>query len=140
MGSSGLCDVWTVLLLREETRTRDKKGYTPPPKKKSIDRRGTLLFASGEVLDVQVVTNISSRPSTICALLLYTSLYILATNISEQPNDLVQALSSPNIHRPWYLVRAGYISAHCERVIYICLLYTSPSPRDLSTSRMPSSA
>ena len=25
-------------------------------------------------------------------------------------------------------------------VTYICLLYTSPSPRDLSTSRMPSSA
>ena len=24
--------------------------------------------------------------------------------------------------------------------IFICLLYTSPSPRDLSTSRMPSSA
>ena len=27
-----------------------------------------------------------------------------------------------------------------EGDIYICLLYTSPSPRDLSTSRMPSSA
>ena len=27
-----------------------------------------------------------------------------------------------------------------ERGITICLLYTSPSPRDLSTSRMPSSA
>ena len=26
------------------------------------------------------------------------------------------------------------------RVLCICLLYTSPSPRDLSTSRMPSSA
>ena len=25
-------------------------------------------------------------------------------------------------------------------VVYTCLLYTSPSPRDLSTSRMPSSA
>ena len=24
--------------------------------------------------------------------------------------------------------------------LFICLLYTSPSPRDLSTSRMPSSA
>ena len=24
--------------------------------------------------------------------------------------------------------------------LYFCLLYTSPSPRDLSTSRMPSSA
>ena len=27
-----------------------------------------------------------------------------------------------------------------EPVIQLCLLYTSPSPRDLSTSRMPSSA
>ena len=28
----------------------------------------------------------------------------------------------------------------CDRRLKICLLYTSPSPRDLSTSRMPSSA
>ena len=27
-----------------------------------------------------------------------------------------------------------------DDIDYICLLYTSPSPRDLSTSRMPSSA
>ena len=27
-----------------------------------------------------------------------------------------------------------------EVIVSICLLYTSPSPRDLSTSRMPSSA
>ena len=27
-----------------------------------------------------------------------------------------------------------------ESVVKVCLLYTSPSPRDLSTSRMPSSA
>ena len=27
-----------------------------------------------------------------------------------------------------------------ENVLLFCLLYTSPSPRDLSTSRMPSSA
>ena len=27
-----------------------------------------------------------------------------------------------------------------QACLYICLLYTSPSPRDLSTSRMPSSA
>ena len=32
--------------------------------------------------------------------------------------------------------------AFSEKMIakYVCLLYTSPSPRDLSTSRMPSSA
>ena len=27
-----------------------------------------------------------------------------------------------------------------NQINWICLLYTSPSPRDLSTSRMPSSA
>ena len=32
----------------------------------------------------------------------------------------------------FYLLLAG--------LIWFCLLYTSPSPRDLSTSRMPSSA
>ena len=30
---------------------------------------------------------------------------------------------------------------HFEKILFLfCLLYTSPSPRDLSTSRMPSSA
>ena len=33
------------------------------------------------------------------------------------------------------------IISTCNRMeVYTCLLYTSPSPRDLSTSRMPSSA
>ena len=41
-----------------------------------------------------------------------------------------------------YATRVGagapvYLAAVLE---YLCLLYTSPSPRDLSTSRMPSSA
>ena len=35
-----------------------------------------------------------------------------------------------------YAVRVAQVSNTCQ----ICLLYTSPSPRDLSTSRMPSSA
>ena len=41
----------------------------------------------------------------------------------------------------------GHIDDKCHQqeyqysdYLYICLLYTSPSPRDLSTSRMPSSA
>ena len=31
-------------------------------------------------------------------------------------------------------------TASMFKLMYSCLLYTSPSPRDLSTSRMPSSA
>ena len=34
----------------------------------------------------------------------------------------------------------GYLTEAVRRKPYSCLLYTSPSPRDLSTSRMPSSA
>ena len=43
-------------------------------------------------------------------------------------------------------IRAGHLENYDERQYILldqnidCLLYTSPSPRDLSTSRMPSSA
>ena len=36
--------------------------------------------------------------------------------------------------------RAKYMNFDRIRMLGVCLLYTSPSPRDLSTSRMPSSA
>jgi len=35
---------------------------------------------------------------------------------------------------------AGWLISYAFPAKYTCLLYTSPSPRDLSTSRMPSSA
>ena len=34
----------------------------------------------------------------------------------------------------------GYVTYLNETKVFICLLYTSPSPRDPKTSRMPSSA
>ena len=37
-------------------------------------------------------------------------------------------------------VRVGVKSGGCAGMSYICLLYTSPSPRDWTISRMPSSA
>ena len=36
--------------------------------------------------------------------------------------------------------KTGYERIKKGETYYVCLLYTSPSPRDLSTSRMPSSA
>ena len=39
---------------------------------------------------------------------------------------------------PYSLV--SQVEKESDKLVEACLLYTSPSPRDLSTSRMPSSA
>ena len=49
--------------------------------------------------------------------------------------DNIQGITKPAIRR---LARRGGVK-RISGLIYDCLLYTSPSPRDLSTSRMPSS-
>ena len=55
----------------------------------------------------------------------------------SDPNDLIKEMEkagfSPSQVRPFVF------SIEIDKNT-ICLLYTSPSPRDLSTSRMPSSA
>ena len=47
-----------------------------------------------------------------------------------------------SIHKTIELKNVGFPQVTTDDVLQhkICLLYTSPSPRDLSTSRMPSSA
>ena len=54
--------------------------------------------------------------------------YVLASSAAWLPPHIVQAMI-------W-----AYNGGMLFLVFYTCLLYTSPSPRDLSTSRMPSSA
>ena len=52
------------------------------------------------------------------------------TDLAEFQSKLVRLLSSES------LVESGL----CLAQLYDCLLYTSPSPRDVEESRMPSSA
>ena len=52
----------------------------------------------------------------------------------EAPDAVVERMASVSLFEPLTLLTA--IAERTQR----CLLYTSPSPRDLSTSRMPSSA
>ena len=40
----------------------------------------------------------------------------------------------------YYTVHSSQQQRATAVIVHSCLLYTSPSPRDLSTSRMPSSA
>ena len=58
--------------------------------------------------------------------------------------ELLKHISGDETHRDYIFSKIdtkidyGYMNA--DKYINSCLLYTSPSPRDLSTSRMPSSA
>ena len=58
------------------------------------------------------------------------------------PNELdvpVDLLSGPSLKAPKDLV-PSLTNLRPKQVLFICLLYTSPSPRDATLSRMPSSA
>ena len=63
--------------------------------------------------------------------------FALHTDISDRQAQILLA----KLETMYDLV-SGYYRAQPRGTIecYVCLLYTSPSPRDLSTSRMPSSA
>ena len=62
------------------------------------------------------------------------------------PKDLREVIAKATVYRQLGTTYAEAmrnlpkVHAEIEALFYICLLYTSPSPRDLSTSRMPSSA
>ena len=56
-------------------------------------------------------------------------------SLNEDPTAFIYANKPVELENPGTSIKvllAGYVNS--------CLLYTSPSPRDLSTSRMPSSA
>ena len=65
-----------------------------------------------------------------------SSPYPCAVSITTDSID-VSTLTTPSIEFYWAKNNTG---TYVGNNVLTCLLYTSPSPRDLSTSRMPSSA
>ena len=63
----------------------------------------------------------------------------------EKPKEVQSNITDPDSAKmlTGYGAYQGFVAvtaADEKHQVIICLLYTSPSPRDLSTSRMPSSA
>ena len=59
----------------------------------------------------------------------------LSDNAANRIKEIMSAAEKNSLG-----VRVGVKSGGCAGMSYICLLYTSPSPRDKRQSRMPSSA
>ena len=66
-----------------------------------------------------------------------TGVYV--TEIPHNPVDNMSTLDYEEADDRGYF-KLDFLNVSLYRDIKSCLLYTSPSPRDLSTSRMPSSA
>ena len=60
--------------------------------------------------------------------------------ISEIPGVLRLTLGEPDFTTPDHVKEAAKRAIDQNQSYYTCLLYTSPSPRDSTSSRMPSSA
>ena len=54
--------------------------------------------------------------------------------------DFANIDNAPEERERGITISTAHVEYETEGRHYACLLYTSPSPRDLSTSRMPSSA
>ena len=63
----------------------------------------------------------------------------LIWDIAKSGEEALENTELQTIEEPKELFVARGVSIEAKDSTY-CLLYTSPSPRDLSTSRMPSSA
>ena len=66
------------------------------------------------------------------------------TILESSPEKILEEIKASNIRGRGGAgfptgVKWGFLAEDEDRYL-VCLLYTSPSPRDLSTSRMPSSA
>ena len=65
---------------------------------------------------------------------------ILKTDIKKDPSLEEDEISDRSNKTIIMISHQLSVAATCDRVLVICLLYTSPSPRDGDESRMPSSA
>ena len=63
----------------------------------------------------------------------------LEKEFSRQQNE-IELIASENIASPAVMEAQGSVMTNKYAEGYPCLLYTSPSPRDIMRSRMPSSA
>ena len=95
-----------------------------------------VAFADGQLADLAFYNNLETRDGSV------VHLGDNLTGRGEGDDEVLTVDLSrvhPKIDTVFFMV-SSYHGHTFEWIANACLLYTSPSPRDLSTSRMPSSA
>ena len=98
-----------------------------------------VMFVEGENVEVQLLTRDSHNIHCECGMVLFAGQNQATVRHMVNKTDFIYQRFPINLsiaYNEWYTMR---FMIHNGK-IKVCLLYTSPSPRDLSTSRMPSSA
>ena len=101
------------------------------------------MVVSGTGVGCQVpVTWVVPTASDNCGVASFTSNFQPGALFSAGSTSVIYTAvdNCGNVNTLSFTITVNCISQTCSTPPSICLLYTSPSPRDLSTSRMPSSA
>ena len=104
------------------------------------------LWRSRAFTVASVLTLAAGASATILAFTLVWTVLLRPLPVRDQRQLIVAWRDLPDsgfLHDPFgdrTIVRAAADVAHFTAVAGVCLLYTSPSPRDRQKSRMPSSA
>ena len=85
----------------------------------------------------QILTSAFVSISAIFSILIF---YNVLTNNYESNLIVAKWINSGTLNVNWSIKIDALSSVMLVVVTFVCLLYTSPSPRDLYRSRMPSSA
>ena len=131
----------------------DPLGHALNPLGVGLALLSTLLFSLYGVLGKRRVAEYGGAVVT-CFSFLFGSLIVLGLILLSHVPAVAQGMTAAGLEEFARIpILAGYTLENLPYVLYVsvgvagigfccyfCLLYTSPSPRDLSTSRMPSSA
>ena len=103
---------------------------------KQPERLMQLMRQAGEKLELRKLTPVRNGPGTYNSM--HSKLWIFDDQVMVTGSPNFTGQSERNLEN--IVVIRDVNTVDDARVFFDCLLYTSPSPRDLSTSRMPSSA
>ena len=141
----------TMMQAKEKAVTGLTKGVEMLLKKNKVDYiKGMASFASPTSVDVQLLDGGNTQVEAKNIIIATGSEVTPFPGVEIDEKQIVSstgALSLEKVPEKMVVIGGGVIGLELGSVwsrlgaqVTVCLLYTSPSPRDLSTSRMPSSA